>query len=80
MADDAETPLDAVRIGPGQFLLDVEGVEAGTVFALEGRCFRVVSAPVTLSADNCLATVREIAGPDAGRQLTVQLRLGRPQE
>lgn len=73
--DEAESAVDAVRIGPGQFLLAVDGVEVDFVFALEGRRFRVISAPVVLTTNNYLATVREIHGPDAGRQLTVQLRL-----
>jgi hypothetical protein len=74
--DDGPLPVSAVRLGPGQFLLDVADVGPGLVFCLEGRTFRVVSTPVE-NARNYLVTVREIEGPDQGRQLTVQLRLGR---
>jgi hypothetical protein len=78
LTENAESTVDAVRIGPGQFLLDLEGLGADTVFAVEGRRFRVISTPEALTANNYLVTVREISGPDVGRQLTVQLRLGRP--
>ncbi|MEU4607482.1 hypothetical protein AB0F43_31240 [Kribbella sp. NPDC023972] len=77
LSDNGESAVNAARIGPGQFLLDVESVQVGFVFALEGRRFRVISAPVVLTKNNYLATVREVHGPDAGRQLTVQLLLGR---
>ncbi len=33
----AESAVDAVRIGPGQVLLGVDGVQVCLVFALEGR-------------------------------------------
>ncbi|WP_460662883.1 hypothetical protein [Kribbella swartbergensis] len=77
MDDDGSAPVSAVRLGPGQFLLDVADVGHGLTFSVEGRTFRVVSTPLAANAGNYLVTVREIEGPDQGRQLTVQLRLGR---
>jgi hypothetical protein len=75
--DTAAAPIEAERLGPGQFLLDAELLRCGIAFSIEGRTFTVVSQPVALTKMNYLVTVRETHGPDAGRQLRVQLRLGR---
>lgn len=68
---------EAERLGPGQFLLDAQRLQVGLKFSVEGRVFTVVSGPVVLTERNYLVTVYESEGPDAGRQLTVQVRLGR---
>jgi hypothetical protein len=78
--DGAAVPVGAERLGPGQFLLDAECLQVGTAFSIEGRTFTLVSRPVALTEMNYLATVHETEGPDAGRQLTVQLRLGWPRQ
>jgi hypothetical protein len=70
-------PITAERLGPGQFRLDAECLQVGIAFSVEGRTFTLVSKPVELTEMNYLVTVHETAGPDVGRQLTVQLRLGR---
>jgi hypothetical protein len=78
MKDDTDAaPIEAERLGPGQFFLDVERLQSGIAFSLEGRTFTIVSEPVALTTMNYLVTVHETAGPDAGRQLRVQVRLGR---
>ncbi|NIK58448.1 hypothetical protein [Kribbella shirazensis] len=72
----AAVPVAAERLGPGQFLLHVDCLQAGMAFSVEGRTFTLVSKPVALSELNYLVTVHETEGPDVGRQLTVQLHLG----
>ena len=74
--DTAAAPVKAERLGPGQFLLDVEELRVGVALTVDSRAFTVVSKPVVLGTMNYLATVRETDGPEVGRQLTVQLRLG----
>lgn len=74
--DGADAPIEAERIGPGQFLLDTALPRCGIVFSIEGRTFTVISQPAALARRNYLVTVRETEGPEVGRQLTVQLRLG----
>jgi hypothetical protein len=68
---------EAERLGPGQFLLDAQRLQVGLKFSVEGHVFMVVSGPVVLTEMNYLVSVHESEGPDAGRQLTVQVRLGR---
>jgi hypothetical protein len=75
--DSAAAPIAAVRLGPGQFLLAVDDLRHGTAFSIDDRTFTVVSEPCALTKLNYLVTVRETAGPDRGRQLRVQVRLGR---
>jgi hypothetical protein len=75
--DSAPAPVAAVRLGPGQFLLAVDDLRSGTSFWIDDRIFTVVSEPCALTKLNYLVTVRETAGPDRGRQLRVQVRLGR---
>ena len=70
-------PVDAVRVGPGQFLLAAEHVDVGLAFATAGQTFKVVSRPVDVGRGRFLATVDLVDGPGAGRQLTVQLQVGR---
>jgi hypothetical protein len=77
MSEDTAARAEAERLGPGQFLLDAECLRVGFAFSVEGRTFTVVSKPVALTEMNYLVTVHEIEGPAAGRQLTVQVRLGR---
>jgi hypothetical protein len=72
----ATGPVSAVRLGPGQFLLDTEHLGVGVAFTVEGRTFTVVSKPVAHTTRNCFVVVRETAGPEIGRQLTMQLRFG----
>lgn len=74
----AMVPVVAERLGPGQFLLDVDCLGVGTAFSVENRTFTLVSRPMTLTELNYLVMVHETEGPDAGRQLTVQLRLVPP--
>lgn len=69
-------PVEAVRVGPGQFLLASERVEIGLMFATAGQTFEVVSRPVDIGSGRYLATVDLVAGPGAGRQLTVQVHVG----
>ncbi|ONI75826.1 hypothetical protein BWI15_08415 [Kribbella sp. ALI-6-A] len=76
MSDEDNTgPVEAVRVGPGQFLLAAERaeVEIGLVFATAGQTFEVVSRPVDVGSGRYLATVNLMAGPGAGRQLTVEV-------
>lgn len=73
--DGAPAPVVAERLGPGQFLLDVDCLELGTAFSVENRTFTLVSKPVALSELNYLVMVHETEGPDTGRQLRVQVRL-----
>lgn len=64
--------VDAVRIGPGQFLLAAELVALGLVFVVDGDRFEVVGQPVDIGAGHYLATVQGPAG-----QLTARLQVGR---
>jgi hypothetical protein len=70
MNDDV-VPVDAVRVGPGQFLLAAEGVTIGLLFAVGGARFEVVSEPVNIGSGQFIATVR---GPTG--QLSAQLTVG----
>jgi sarcosine oxidase gamma subunit len=69
-------PVEAVRVGPGQFLLAAERIEMGLTFATAGQTFEIVSRPVDVGSGRFLATVNLVAGPGAGRQLTVQVQVG----
>lgn len=64
-------PVDAVRVGPGQFLLAAERVTAGVVFIVEGARFEVLGEPVSIGGGRLLATVRGPIG-----QLNAQLQVG----
>ena len=75
--DSAAAPIAAVRLGPGQFLLVVDDLRPGTAFRVDDRTFTVDAEPAALTQLNYLATVQETAGPDRGRRLRVQVRLGR---
>lgn len=70
MRDDI-APVDAVRVGPGQFLLAAERVTGGLVFIVAGARFEVVGEPVSIGGDRFLATVQ---GPNG--QLSAQLNVG----
>jgi hypothetical protein len=65
--DTAAAPVEAERLGPGQFLLDTECLQSGAAFMAEGRTFTITSKPIALSRMNFLVTVRETSGPDLGR-------------
>jgi hypothetical protein len=74
--DGAVAAIEAERLGPGQFILDTALLRCGIAFSIEGRTFTVISQPAMLTRSNYLVTVRETEGPDVGRQLTVEVRLG----
>jgi hypothetical protein len=75
--DTAAAPIEAKRLGPGQFLLDTGHLRTGIAFSVEGRTFTIVAKPVELTTMNYLVPVHETGGPNVGRQLTAQVRLGR---
>lgn len=70
MSDDV-APVDAVRIGPGRFLLAAERIDPGLVFIVDGARFEVIGEPVSIGRDRFLATVRGPIG-----QLSAQLQIG----
>jgi hypothetical protein len=71
MSDDDAVPVDAVRVGIGQFLLAAERVDVGLVFVVDGARYEVVGEPSNIGGDRYLATVRGPAG-----DLTAQLNVG----
>jgi hypothetical protein len=71
------TPIEAVRIGPGQFLLAAETLRSTTVFRVGDEIFEVASEPVAVGGGRYFATVEIRSGPASGRRLTAQLQVGR---
>lgn len=74
MTGAARAPVEAIRVGPGRFLLSRCRIGIGLVFATAAQTFQVVSEPVMVGAGTFLATVAQIAGPGAQRRLTVELQ------
>lgn len=77
--DEAAVVL-AVRVGPGNFLLATDQrVTENLEFEIPPDRFRVVGTPVHLGKDTALATIRFLAGPRAGAELTARLQTGHRQ-
>ncbi len=64
-----DVPVDAVRVGPGQFLLatDRVDVDVDLIFATAGQTFRVITPPVNVGRGRYLPTVDLIDGPGGRR-------------
>jgi hypothetical protein len=72
----ADGPVEAVRVGPGDFILAAEQVELGTRFIVGGRTYEVVSVPRIVATQRYLANVQPL---DHGGPFGAFLRVGTKQ-
>jgi len=68
----SDAEVQAVRVGPGSYLLAAEQIHVGLVFVVAGQRYEVIGEPTAIGGDRYFAAVRR---PDGGR-LTAQLQVG----
>jgi hypothetical protein len=75
--------IEAVQLGPAEFVLAAEQLHVGDEFAIEDAdsgeryAWLVVGEPVKLAPGVLLAPARVTAGPEIGDEFEAHLRVGR---
>jgi hypothetical protein len=70
--------IEAVQVGPAEFIVVAEQLRAGDEFAEWDQAWRVVDEPVEVRPRVLLVNVRVTAGADTGHEFTAQVRVSRP--
>jgi hypothetical protein len=70
--------IEAVQVGPAEFIVVAEQLRAGDEFAEWDQAWLVVDEPVEVRPRVLLVNVRVTAGPDTGHEFTAQVRVSRP--
>lgn len=75
--------IEAVQLGPAEFVLAAEQLHVGDEFEIDDAdvgqryAWLVIGDPVELAHGVLLASVRVIAGPETGDEFEAHLRVGR---
>jgi CO dehydrogenase/acetyl-CoA synthase delta subunit len=66
-------PVEATRIGPGEYVLPVRKVETGLEFAFRGTTYLVIGEPITVGWRSVMVRIRETAGRHVGNEFGAYL-------
>ncbi|GAA3676295.1 hypothetical protein GCM10022237_39740 [Nocardioides ginsengisoli] len=66
----------AVRVAPGHYLVEAGRLEKGDRFTVDGRTFELVGDQTPVATLTVLVKVREVEGPEVGREFTARLQGG----